>query len=113
MLTQAIAGIWFAGSHQPWIVSQPPTTTLPTTHQPTNRLIQNLHFVFLELCSRPTYADLIRREIAAQPSLDVATLSQLPLLDSFIKECLRLNPLDESKTPLLFPPFCRPYSFQN
>ncbi|KAA6408297.1 MAG: cytochrome P450 [Lasallia pustulata] len=74
MLTQAIAGIWFAGSHQPWI---------------------NLHFVFLELCNRPDYADLLRREIAAHSSLDVTTITLLPLLDSFINECLRLNPLDE------------------
>lgn len=72
-LIQAIVEIWFAASHQPWI---------------------NLHFIVLELCSRPDFVELIRLEIKGQESLDYATISTLPILDSFVKESVRLNPLD-------------------
>jgi len=75
LLIQAIIGIWFAASHQPWI---------------------NLHFMFLELCARPKYIPLLCAEIAAQEALDYAHISAMPLLDSFMKECVRLNPLDTS-----------------
>ena len=61
---------------------------------------QNLHFVFLELCSRPEYVKLIREEIGNQGALDYNGLSKLPILDSFIKESVRVNPLDKSE-PLL------------
>ncbi|KAL9133122.1 MAG: hypothetical protein Q9175_005700 [Cornicularia normoerica] len=73
MLIQAIVGMWFAASHQPWI---------------------NLHFLLLELCARPEYVQLIRQEIRSQEKLDYATISSLPILDSFMKESVRLNPLD-------------------
>ncbi|KAL9123111.1 MAG: hypothetical protein Q9187_000340 [Circinaria calcarea] len=73
-LIQAIAGIWFAASHQPWI---------------------NLHFVFLELCNRPEYVQLLRDEIDSAKSLDYAEITKLPILDSFIKEAVRVNPLDK------------------
>ncbi|KAL8719998.1 MAG: hypothetical protein Q9225_003068 [Loekoesia sp. 1 TL-2023] len=72
-LIQAVVGIWFAASHQPWI---------------------NLHFVILELCRRPEYKDLLRQEIDSQDSMDYQAVSNLPILDSFIKESVRLNPLD-------------------
>ena len=58
---------------------------------------QNLHFIVLELCSRPEFVELIRLEIERQECLDYATISTLPILDSFIKESVRLNPLDLSK----------------
>ncbi|MCJ1248353.1 hypothetical protein MMC30_005570 [Trapelia coarctata] len=73
LLIQAIIGIWFAASHQPWI---------------------NLHFMFLELCTRPEYVRLIRDEIDAQECLDYTHISKMPILDSFMKESVRLNPLD-------------------
>ncbi|MCJ1454854.1 hypothetical protein MMC28_005207 [Mycoblastus sanguinarius] len=74
-VAQAIIGIWFAASHQPWI---------------------NLHFVFLELCARPEYIELIRSEIEGiDDHVDHETICQLPVLDSFIKESVRLNPLDK------------------
>ena len=59
--------------------------------------IKNLHFVLLELCDRPDYVDLIRAEIEHQEKLDYTTVSSLPILDSFIKESARLNPLDLCK----------------
>ncbi|KAG6990988.1 cytochrome P450 [Physcia stellaris] len=72
---QGLLGIWFAASHQPWI---------------------NLHFVLLELCNRPEYVELIRDEIEGlKGHLDHNTICQLPILDSFIKESVRLNPLDK------------------
>ncbi|KAI9660584.1 MAG: hypothetical protein M1821_009936 [Bathelium mastoideum] len=77
LLIQATLGIWFAASHQPWI---------------------NLHFVFLELCARPEYIEVLRAEIAnasLSGKMDYDRLMQLPILDSFIKESVRLNPLDK------------------
>lgn len=59
--------------------------------------IQNLHFILLELCSRPEFVDLIRQETERQEKLDCATISSLPILDSFITEPVRLNPLDLNK----------------
>lgn len=43
---------------------------------------------------------MIRQEIKSQEKLDYATISSLPILDSFIKESVRLNPLDLSKQRL-------------
>ena len=61
-------------------------------------LKQNLHFVLLELCLQPEYIELIRREIQEIPGpQDADSISRLPLLDSFIKESVRINPLDKSK----------------
>ncbi|KAI9690295.1 MAG: hypothetical protein M1822_009256 [Bathelium mastoideum] len=77
LLIQATLGIWFAASHQPWI---------------------NLHFVFLELCARPEYIEVLRAEVAnasLSGKTDYDRLMQLPILDSFIKESVRLNPLDK------------------
>ncbi|MCJ1349613.1 hypothetical protein MMC31_007854 [Peltigera leucophlebia] len=59
-LIQAVIGIWFAASHQPWI---------------------NLHFVFLELCARPEYVQQLRDEIGSEGSLDYTKISKLPILD--------------------------------
>ena len=76
-VAQALLGIWFAASHQPWI---------------------NLHFMFLELCTRREYVELIRSEIEDRKGcLNHDAICQLPILDSFIKESVRLNPLDKSK----------------
>ncbi|KAI9691509.1 MAG: hypothetical protein M1822_007580 [Bathelium mastoideum] len=74
VLMQAIVGIWFAASHQPWV---------------------NLHCIFLELCERPEYIGILREEIESSGDLDYKTLMELPILDSFAKESARLNPLDK------------------
>jgi len=92
LLIQAIIGIWFAASHQPWIVRS-------RLHHKRNihaNQQQNLHFMFLELCTRPSYIQLLRSEIDAQESLDYAHISKMPIVDSFMKESVRLNPLDTS-----------------
>ena len=60
------------------------------------RNLQNLHFAFLELCARPADAELLRREMQAAGPLDYRKIIQLPMLDSFIKESIRSNPLDKS-----------------
>lgn len=73
MISQSLLGIWFAASHQPWM---------------------NMHFVILELCAREKWQSLLRQELQKHAPLDYDTLEQLPLLDSFIKETIRLNPLD-------------------
>ncbi|KAI9709132.1 MAG: hypothetical protein M1820_003578 [Bogoriella megaspora] len=77
LLIQATLGIWFAASHQPWM---------------------NLHFIFLELCARPEYIEVLRAELAdaaLSEKMDYERLMQLPILDSFIKVSVRLNPLDK------------------
>ncbi|KAI9711711.1 MAG: hypothetical protein M1820_001855 [Bogoriella megaspora] len=74
ILMQAVVGIWFAASHQPWV---------------------NLHCIFLELCERPEYTDILRDELASSEDLDYKSLTELPVLDSFAKESARLNPLDK------------------
>lgn len=59
----------------------------------------NLDFVVLELCSRPENIQILRDEIGEFPELDYEKLERLPLLDSFIKETIRLNPLDTRSYP--------------
>lgn len=56
---------------------------------------KNPHFVFLELCARPEYIQTLRGEISSEGSLDYTKISKLPILDSFIKEAIRVNPLDK------------------
>ena len=75
-LAQALLGIWFAAAHQPWM---------------------NLHFVILELASRPEYADSIRKEIDNDRPLNCSKIEGMATLDSFIRETIRLNPLDTRK----------------
>ncbi|OAQ76401.1 cytochrome P450 [Purpureocillium lilacinum] len=73
LLSQSLLGIWFAAAHQPWM---------------------NLHFIMIELCTRPQWQEALRQEIQQHSTLDYKTLEGLPLLDSFIKETVRLKPLD-------------------
>lgn len=79
LLSQSLLGIWFAASHQPWM---------------------NLHFIILELCSRKEWQASLRQELEQNLPLDYETLERLPLLDGFIKETVRLNPLDTRKCGL-------------
>lgn len=80
LLSQSLLGIWFAASHQPWM---------------------NLHFIILELCARKEWQTSLRQELEQHLPLDYETLEHLPLLDSFIKETVRLNPLDTRMSRLI------------
>lgn len=73
LLSQSLLGIWFAASHQPWM---------------------NLHFILLELCIRREWQSTLRQELEQNAPMKYQQLERLPLLDSFIKETVRLNPLD-------------------
>ncbi|KAK6204090.1 hypothetical protein LQW54_008444 [Pestalotiopsis sp. IQ-011] len=73
LLSQSLLGIWFAASHQPWM---------------------NLNFVILELCARKDWQTALRKELQQNEPLDYKVLEQLPLLNGFIKETVRLSPLD-------------------
>ncbi|KAI0186876.1 cytochrome P450 [Xylaria flabelliformis] len=73
LVSQSLLGIWFAASHQPWM---------------------NLHFIILEISMRKDWQTAIRQELEQSFPLDYKHLEQLPLLDSFIKETVRFNPLD-------------------
>ncbi|PYI08311.1 putative cytochrome P450 [Aspergillus sclerotiicarbonarius CBS 121057] len=76
-LTQALMGLLLAASHQPWV---------------------NLHIFLYRLCANPEWQDILREEIREaqtnQP-FDYHRLSQLPLLDSFMRETARLVSLDK------------------
>ncbi|KAI0904222.1 cytochrome P450 [Ustulina deusta] len=74
LLAQSLLGIWFAASHQPWM---------------------NLHFIILEISARKDWQTVLREELEQSSPLDYKRLEQLPLLDSFIKETVRFNPLDK------------------
>jgi cytochrome P450 len=77
MNAQNMLGLWFAASHQPWM---------------------NLSFIILEVCARPDWQEALRKEIEDNGPLDsYKKLDGLPLLDSFMKETVRLNPLDTRK----------------
>ncbi|KAL1594818.1 hypothetical protein SLS59_008631 [Nothophoma quercina] len=70
---QTLLGVWFAAAHQPWM---------------------NLDFIMLQLCQRPEIQDALKEEIGTLEGLTYDKLMGLPLLDSFIKETVRLHPLD-------------------
>ncbi|KAF2267498.1 cytochrome P450 [Lojkania enalia] len=72
-LAQNLLGAWFAAAHQPWM---------------------NLDFITLSLCVHPEIQDALREEIGDLEGLDYERLQNMPLLDSFIKETVRLHPLD-------------------
>ncbi|KAM0794861.1 hypothetical protein BDR22DRAFT_894747 [Usnea florida] len=86
---EATMGIRFAASHQPWI---------------------NLHFVFLELCSRPGYAEMLLQEVQSITILNFEATNSLLTLDSFIKEVVRVNPLDNSDVQFAAKPLDRLHS---
>ena len=50
----------------------------------------------MEICARPDYAEILRKEISSIENFDYDTISRLPLLDSFVKEAVRLNVTDKS-----------------
>lgn len=54
----------------------------------------NLDFIMLQLCQRPDIQESLRQELDNLESLTYDRLMELPLLDSFIKETVRLHPLD-------------------
>jgi cytochrome P450 len=77
-LAQALMGIWFAASHQPWV---------------------NLHVMLLSLCAYPEWQSILRDELAEKQGLqNYHQLEQLPLLDSFMRETARLKSLDTGQT---------------
>lgn len=79
MKSQNLLGVWFAASHQPWMT---------------------LNFILLELCARPEWQETLREELGQAGAITTwHALDGLPLLDSFMKETVRMNPLDTCKSP--------------
>jgi cytochrome P450 len=72
-LAQTLLGVWFAAAHQPWM---------------------NLDSIMLQLCRRPDIQEALREEMDNLEDLTHDKLMELPLLDSCIKETVRLHPLD-------------------
>jgi cytochrome P450 len=54
----------------------------------------NLDFIMLQLCRRSDLQEALREEIDTLEGLTYHRLMELPLLDSLIKETVRLYPLD-------------------
>jgi cytochrome P450 len=75
-LAQALLGMWFAAVHQPWM---------------------NMDFILQQLCIHPEWQDVLLGEVRDLEELDYHQIQNLPLLDAFIKETVRLNPLDTSE----------------
>lgn len=76
LLSQSLLGIWFAAAHQPWMF---------------------LDFILLELSTRLDWQHALQKELDTLAPSSYHELEKLPLLDSFIKETIRLNPLDKCK----------------
>ncbi|KAL9105337.1 MAG: hypothetical protein Q9187_008728, partial [Circinaria calcarea] len=53
---------------------------------------------------------MIRHEIESQTALDCESIARLPVLDSFIKESVRINPLDKVA---IRRKALKPYTFSN
>ena len=70
--------------------------------------------VILDLCARPEYTQLLREEamqaIQDDGGIKASTLTKLKIMDSFMKESRRVNPLGLCKS-LPFPHFER--GFEN
>ncbi|KAJ6021161.1 cytochrome P450 [Penicillium herquei] len=63
---QAVMGLWFAASHQPWV---------------------NLYMFIYQLCVCPEWQGILREEIQSNGNrLDIDSIDDLPLLDSFMRE---------------------------
>lgn len=74
-LSQALLGVWFAASHQPWT---------------------NLDVMLLRLCESPEWQAILRQELIENKGLqDYETLDKLPLLDSFMRETARWTSIDK------------------
>ncbi|KAF2972271.1 hypothetical protein GQX73_g1247 [Xylaria multiplex] len=83
-VTYEIIAIWFGSFHA---------------------LSATVTFVLFDLCENPEYVSPLREEVES-PEFDnfMRTTKGLPLLDSFIKESSRLNPIESSKSTYLQAP---------
>jgi cytochrome P450 len=63
---------------------------------------QLLNFALYNLCKHPEYQDILREEIALTGGVEFNHQNnELPLLDSFLKETARLNPITICKLILI------------
>jgi hypothetical protein len=61
---------------------------------------KSITHVLFDLCLHPEYVDALRAEVESPGFYDfMQTTKGLPLLDSFIKESSRLNPIEASTSP--------------
>lgn len=64
---------------------------------------QILSYIIFNLCIHPEYIERLRQESGSfQNSGDHEAIDNMPLLDSFIKESARLNPLDSCTLSSIF-----------
>ncbi|KAJ5726136.1 cytochrome P450 [Penicillium malachiteum] len=68
-------GLWLAASYQPWV---------------------NLYMFIYQLCVYPEWQGTLHEEIKSNGDrLDIDSIDDLPLLDSFMRECARFYCLDK------------------
>ena len=91
---RVILQIWSAASHQPWIVRHlaPNRSVLPLT------LCQDPNLIFLELYAVPKYVEMTYQEMPTAGNLEYKGIDRLPILNSSIKDSVRLSPLDQSRS---------------
>jgi hypothetical protein len=61
-------------------------------------LNQTISLTVNSLCEHPEYFEPLRAEIDQQPEMDFKTLESLPVLNSFMKEVIRTQPLDSGES---------------
>lgn len=95
---QQTLGLLMAASHQPPMVRSfyPPHNFLKLSLT----TLQFISFMLLNLCKHPQYLEPLRNEARNIAELSEWTKEATPLLDSFLKETARLNPLRTGKTAL-------------
>ncbi|KAK8932623.1 Ent-kaurene oxidase [Metarhizium anisopliae] len=86
----------------------PPTQALGVVHELIAVWFGSVHIAsttacaaIYDLCDRPEYVDILREEIeqTGWEALDKAGGQILPLMDSFLKESARLNPIESGTIP--------------
>ena len=70
-----------------------------TDSRSSNEELQALVFAIYNLCMHPEYIAPLRQEMerALQGASEEERFKDMPLLDSFLRESARLNPLDACK----------------
>ena len=97
-IVQQMIALLFASYHQMPMVSVTEKQMVCTDNGSSNDSIQALVFAVYNLCMHPEYIAPLRQEmeIALQGTSE-ERFKDIPLLDSFLRESSRLNPLDACK----------------
>lgn len=100
-LVQQIFAIFFASAHQLPVVCHTPASRLK---EETNFLLHKLlMFAMYRLCEHPEYMSPLTKEVEDMLKLPEADhYKHLPLMESFLREAARYDPLDSCRSPKAF-----------